>query len=47
MHTVYVNKSLTKIYNLRDWLTRLTKDSKVTKYLKNILSIADELEGMS
>ncbi|KAH0652614.1 hypothetical protein KY289_030292 [Solanum tuberosum] len=44
LHIVYVKKSQTRIFSLRDRLTRLTKDSQpVTEYLQHIRSISDEL----
>lgn len=40
----FANKSQTRIFSLRDQLTRVTKVMKsVTKYLREIRSITDEL----
>jgi len=44
LHTAYANKSQTRIFSLRDRLTRLTKDSQpIIEYLQHIHSISDEL----
>ncbi|XP_049391559.1 uncharacterized protein LOC125855973 [Solanum stenotomum] len=44
LHIAYANKSQTRIFNLRDRLTRLTKDSQpIIEYLQHIRSISDEL----
>lgn len=43
LHTSYANKSHTRILNLRDQLSRLSKDTKsVTDYLREIRAITDE-----
>ncbi|KAH0671212.1 hypothetical protein KY289_025705 [Solanum tuberosum] len=44
LHTAYANKSQTRIFSLRDRLTRLTKESQpVTDYLNQVRSLCDEL----
>lgn len=44
LHTSYANKSHTRILNLRDQLSRLSKDIKsVAEYLREIRAITDEL----
>ncbi|XP_019224925.1 PREDICTED: uncharacterized protein LOC109206550 [Nicotiana attenuata] len=44
LHTAYANKSQTRIFSLRDRLSRLTKESfLVTDYLNEVRSLYDEL----
>ncbi|KAH0638882.1 hypothetical protein KY290_036190 [Solanum tuberosum] len=44
LHTAYANKSQTRIFSLRDRLTRLSKDScPVADYVHQVHSLCDEL----
>ncbi|KAH0679518.1 hypothetical protein KY284_020603 [Solanum tuberosum] len=44
LHTTYANRSQTRVFSLRDQLSRVTKDSRsITEYLHNIWSLSDEL----
>ena len=44
LHTTYANRSQTRVFSLRDQLTRVTKDSRsITEYLQTIRSLSDEL----
>lgn len=43
LHIAFANKSQTRIFSLRDHLSRLTKDTRFAEYLRQIRTIADEL----
>nr|XP_016472057.1 PREDICTED: uncharacterized protein LOC107794108 [Nicotiana tabacum] len=44
LHTAYANKSHTRIFNLRDQLVLITKDTiPITEYLQRIRTFSDEL----
>lgn len=44
LHTTYANKSQTRIFNLRDRLARVFKDSRpVADYIHQVRSLCDEL----
>ena len=44
LHTSFANKSQTRIFSIRDMLSKISKESKtIAEYLRDIRSIADEL----
>ncbi|XP_059285143.1 uncharacterized protein LOC132038502 [Lycium ferocissimum] len=44
LHTTYANRSQTRVFNLRDQLARVTKDThSITEYLYTIGSLSDKL----
>lgn len=44
LHTTYANRSQTRVFNLRDQLARVTKESRsITEYLHTLRSLSDKL----
>lgn len=44
LHTLYANKSHTRIFSLRNSLNKVSKDTKsIVEYLREVRTIADEL----
>lgn len=44
LHTIYANKSHTRIFSLRNTLTKVSKDNKsIVEYLREVRTITDEL----
>ncbi|XP_047251355.1 uncharacterized protein LOC124886572 [Capsicum annuum] len=44
LHTTYANRSQMRVFNLRDQLSRVTKESRsITEYLHTIRFLSDEL----